>query len=129
MAKKTLHSVCRWTFHSGRGGFVPGDMRPTWAASKFSSVDMVKLVSGKIRSRLPETVELGVELHYDNEVNESSAKALADAIRDEGLYLAMITPGAHAHYGYGGIASLDAAERESAEHFGFRTNDLAFRPP
>ena len=29
MRNRTLHSVCRWTFNPGKGGFVPGDMRPT----------------------------------------------------------------------------------------------------
>ncbi len=31
MAEKSLHSICRWTFNPGKGGFVPADMRPEWA--------------------------------------------------------------------------------------------------
>jgi xylose isomerase len=27
---KSLHSICRWTFNAGRGGFVSDDMRPEW---------------------------------------------------------------------------------------------------
>ena len=27
---KSLHSICRWTFNAGKGGFVPDDMRPEW---------------------------------------------------------------------------------------------------
>ena len=45
MAEKTLHSVCRWTFNPGKGGFVPGDMRPEWGG-KFGTVEMIKLVLG-----------------------------------------------------------------------------------
>jgi hypothetical protein len=26
MAKKSSHSICRWTFNPGKGGFVPADM-------------------------------------------------------------------------------------------------------
>ena len=28
MAGKSLHRICRWTFNPGKGGFVPGDLRP-----------------------------------------------------------------------------------------------------
>jgi xylose isomerase len=28
MSQKSYHSICRWTFNAGKGGFVPGDMRP-----------------------------------------------------------------------------------------------------
>jgi len=128
MAEKTLHSICRWTFNAGKGGFVPADMRPEWDGSKFSTVDMIKLVAKKIRPRLSEDVELGIEMHYDTEVNEKTAKQVADALVDNGLYLAMITPGAHSHFAYGGIASLDKKERKQAEEFGARTVDIAYGP-
>jgi len=127
-AEKTLHSICRWTFNAGKGGFVPADMRPEWDGSKFSTVDMVKLVAKKIRPRLPEDIELGIEMHYDTEVNERTAKEVADSLVDCGLYLAMITPGAHSHFAYGGIASLDKKERKQAEEFGSRTVDIAYGP-
>jgi len=127
-AEKSLHSICRWTFNPGKGGFVPGDMRPEWGSDKFSTVDMIRLVRGKIAPRLPETIELGIEMHYDTEVDEKTAAAVADALVDSGLYLAMITPGAHSHYAYGGIASLDPKERKSAEDFGNRTVDIAYGP-
>jgi hypothetical protein len=26
MAKKSSHSICRWTFNPGKGSFVPGDI-------------------------------------------------------------------------------------------------------
>jgi xylose isomerase len=127
-AEKSLHSICRWTFNAGKGGFVPADMRPEWDGSKFSTVDMIKLVAKKIRPRLPDDVELGIEMHYDTEVNEKTAKEVADALVDSGLYLAMITPGAHSHFAYGGITSLDKKERKQAEDFGTRTVDLAYGP-
>jgi len=126
--EKSLHSICRWTFNPGKGGFVPADMRPEWASGKFSTVDMIKLVKKKIAPRLPDNVELGIEMHYDTEVNEKTAPEVADALVDSGLYLAIITPGAHSHYAYGGIASLDPQERKGAEDFGKKAVDLAYGP-
>lgn len=126
MAEKSLHSICRWTFNPGKGGFVPGDMRPEWGGDKFGSPEMVKLVAEKIKPRLPDNVELGIELHYDAEVDEDNAAAVCDAMVDCGLYLAMITPGAHCHFGYGGVASLDPKERKAAEELGTKTVDLAY---
>jgi xylose isomerase len=125
MAEKSLHSICRWTFNPGKGGFVPGDMRPEWGG-KFESPDMIKLVADKIAPRLPDNIELGIELHYDAEVDDDNAAAVADALVDNNLYLAMITPGAHCHFGYGGVASLDPKERKAAEELGTNTVDLAY---
>ncbi len=121
-----LHSVCRWTFHSGKGGFLPAGIRPAWDGSKFSSADFVRLVKKEILPRLPANTELGVELHYNNEVSETTAQEIAAAMKEAGVYLAMITPGAHGHFGYGGIASLDANERSKAAEFGQRTVDIAY---
>ena len=42
------------------------------------------------------------------------------------MYLAMITPGAHGHFGYGGISSLDPKERNNDDKFGARTVDLGY---
>ncbi len=126
--KKSFHSICRWTFNPGKGGFVPGDIRPDWNSENFDTVKMIQLVKQKIVPRIPENVQLGIELHYDTEVNENSAPAVADALIDTGLYLAMITPGAHSHYAYGGISSLDRNERKTADDFGGRTVDLAYGP-
>ena len=128
MAKKSLHSICRWTFNAGKGGFVPGDMRPAWNSQNFTTVDMIELTAKVIRPRLPGNIELGIELHYDAEVDDKNAKAVARALVNNGLYLAMITPGAHSHFGYGGIASLDKRERRAAEDLGNRTVDLAYGP-
>jgi xylose isomerase len=125
MAEKSLHSICRWTFNPGKGGFVPGDMRPEWG-SKFGTPEMIKLVADKIRPRIPDNVELGIEMHYDAEVDDKNAAAVADALVDNKLYLAMITPGAHSHFAYGGIASLDPNERKAAEELGIKTVDLAY---
>jgi xylose isomerase len=126
MAEKSLHSICRWTFNPGKGGFVPGDMRPEWGGSKFGTPEMIELTAKKVRPRLPKDVELGIEMHYDAEVDDKNASAVADALVSNKLYLAMITPGAHAHFAYGGIASLDAGERKAGEALGTRTVDLAY---
>jgi len=67
-------------------------------------------------------------VHYDSEVNEANAAAVADALAEAGIHLAMITPGAHSRFAYGGISSLDPAERSAAEAFGQRTVDLAYGP-
>jgi len=125
MAEKSLHSICRWTFNPGKGGFVPGDMRPEWGGT-FGTPEMIKLVADKIVPRMPDNVELGIEMHYDAEVDDDNAAAVADALVDSGLYLAMITPGAHCHFGYGGVASLDPTERKAAEELGTKTVDLAY---
>ncbi|HEY8344032.1 MAG TPA: xylose isomerase [Bacillota bacterium] len=128
MSGKSLHSVCRWTFNPGKGGFVPANMRPAWAADKLSTAGVIRLVKEKIIPRLPEHVQLGYEVHYDTEINEKNAAEVADALLDAGMYLAMITPGAHSHFGYGGIASLDPKERKAAEELGIGTVDLAYGP-
>ena len=125
MTEKSLHSICRWTFNPGKGGFVPGDMRPEWGGS-FRTPDMIRLVGQKITPRLPDNIELGIEMHYDAEVDDDNAAAVADALIDNNLYLAMITPGAHSHFAYGGIASLDPNERKAAEELGSKTVDLAY---
>jgi len=127
MAEKSLHSICRWTFNPGKGGFVPGDQRPEWGG-EFGTPEMIKLVADKVRPRIPDNVELGIEMHYDAEVDDKNASAVADALVNSGLYLAMITPGAHCHFAYGGIASLDPQERKSAEALGTRTVDVAYGP-
>jgi xylose isomerase len=127
MAEKSLHSICRWTFNPGKGGFVPGDMRPEWGGS-FGTPEMIKLVADRITPRMPDNVELGIEMHYDAEVDDDNAAAVADALVDNKFHLAMITPGAHCHFAYGGVASLDPQERKAAEELGTKTVDLAYGP-
>jgi xylose isomerase len=125
---KQYHSLCRWTFHAGKGGFVPSAIRPSWGPQKLSVVDIINLLNDKIRPRLPDNIELGFELHYDTEIDERSAQAVADALVNAKMYLAMITPGLHSHLGYGGPASMDPAERERATQLSFGTVDLAYGP-
>lgn len=125
--KPSYHSICRWTFNPGKGGFVPADMRPEWG-SDFSTVDMIRVVKKRIAPRLPEHIVLGLEVHYDNEVNERTAPEIADALADARMSLAMITPGAHIHWGYGGIASLGDGEFKKANEFGLRTVDIGYGP-
>ena len=122
----SFHSICRWTFNAGKGGFVPSDMRPAWGADSLDSAGMVRLVRDRIAPRLPDHVGLGIELHYDTEIDEANAPEIADALVDARLALAMITPGAHSRFAYGGIASLDQDERRRAEDFGARTADIAY---
>jgi xylose isomerase len=100
-------------------------MRPQWGG-KFGTPEMIKLVRDKIAPRLPDHIELGIEMHYDAEVDDKNAAAVADALVDNKLHLAMITPGAHCHFAYGGVASLDPQERKAAEALGTRTVDLAY---
>lgn len=126
--EKSLHAICRWTFSPGKGGFVPANIRPQWSPANLDAVGIIKLIKEKIAPRLPDHVQLGFELHYDTEVDEKTAPAIADALVDANMYLAMITPGAHSHFGYGGISSLDPKEREAAEALGQKTVDLAYGP-
>ena len=125
---KSYHSVCRWTFNPGKGGFVPADMRPEWDGDNLDTVGMIGIVKDKIAPRMPDNVVLGLEMHYDTEVDEKSAEAVADALLDAGVYVALTTPGAHSHFAYGGIASLDTNERKAAEEFGNRAVDITYGP-
>jgi len=126
--EQSLHSVCRWTFHAGKGGFVPADIRPQWAAEGFGTFEFIRLVKEKVVPRLPNRIVLGVELHYDNEYDEKTAPEIAQALNETGLHLAMVSPGAHLHFAYGGIASLDPEERKAAEAYGERSVELAYGP-
>ncbi len=123
---KKLHSICRWTFNSGKGGFLPANVRPAWSAESLTSDSVVKLIKDSIRPRLPEHIDLGYELHFDTEVNAQNAARCADAMNECQVHLAMITPGAHSHFAYGGIASLDPAERAKAAELGAGTVELAY---
>ena len=124
--RKSFHSICRWTFNPGKGGFVPADIRPEWLSEKFSTADFIKLVSRKIIPRLPENIIVGVEMHYDTEINEKNIDEVVDAMKQTDISLALITPGAHSHWAYGGIASLDPKERKEADEFGIRTVDIGY---
>ena len=125
---KSFHSICRWTFNAGKGGFTPANQRPAWNSGNLDTVGMIQLVKNQIVHRIPDEIELGIELHYDTEVSDETAPAVADALVDTGLALAMITPGAHSHHGYGGVCSLDPSERKMAEELGNRTVDCAYGP-
>jgi xylose isomerase len=103
-------------------------MIPEWDADSLDTPGMIALVREQIAPRLPDGIKLGIELHYDYEVNEDSAEAVADALVDKDMSLALITPGAHRHFAYGGIASLDPRERKAAMEYGRRTVDLAYGP-
>jgi xylose isomerase len=129
MADKTsLHSVCAWTFHGGKGGFVPAKVRPSWRAQGFDTIAKIRLIREKIMPRLPEHIEVGFEVHYDYEFNESTADAIADTLLEAGVWLALTTPGAHVHFGYGGIASLDPKERAAAQDYSLKTVELTCGP-
>lgn len=124
--KKSFHSICRWTFNAGKGGFVPDNIRPAWSEKFLSSSGVVRLIKEKIAPRLPNHIVLGFEVHYDSEVDEKNANELSSALKSEGIYLALLTPGAHIHFAYGGIASLDEIERKKACEFGEKTIDLGY---
>ena len=125
---KSLHSICRWTFNAGKGGFVPGNIREPWNGANLGTVGTVKLIKDKIAPRMPDNVKLGYEVHYNSEIDESIAVEFADALVDAKIALAMITPGAHSHFAYGGVASLDSKEVAAARELGTKTVDLAYGP-
>ncbi len=127
-ANKSLHSICRWTFNAGKGGFVPGNIREPWNSANLSTVGTVALIKDKIAPRLPDNVKLGYEVHYNSEIDESIAVEFADALVDAKIALAMITPGAHSHFAYGGVCSLDKNEVAAARDLGTKTVDLAYGP-
>lgn len=125
---KSLHSICRWTFNPGKGGFVPGDIREEWNSKNLDTVKTVSIIKEKIAPRMPDNVVLGYEVHYNSEIDEKTAPAFADALVDAKIPLAMITPGAHSHFAYGGICSPDKNEVASARDLGTKTVDLAYGP-
>lgn len=125
---QSLHSICRWTFNAGKGGFVPAGVRPTWGADKLDTPGMIRLVKKAIAPRLPAHITLGVEVHYDSEVDERNASAVAQALTESGMFLAMVSPGAHAYCAYGGASSLDPAERARATDLAKRAVDLTYGP-
>ena len=51
--KPSLHSICRWTFNAGKGGFVPADERPDWGADRLGTAGIVKLIKDRIAPRIP----------------------------------------------------------------------------
>jgi xylose isomerase len=126
--EKSYHSICKWTFSPGKGGFVPGNIRPSWSSDNLSTVGIIEIIRDRVAPRLPDNVVLGFEAHYDCEYNEDNAAEIADALVDAGMYLAMATPGAHTHFAYGGIASLDPKERELACELGVKALNLAYGP-
>jgi xylose isomerase len=103
-------------------------MRPAWTPDTLDTAGAVRLIKEKIAPRLPKHVELGLEVHYDSEVNEKNVAAVADALVETGIAVALTTPGAHSHFAYGGISSLDPKERKAAEAFGQRTVDITYGP-
>lgn len=123
---EVYHSICRWSFHAGKGGFVPANIRPEFA--NLSPEAFLNIVKTQIEPRVPANVNLGVAVHYDKEIDERSAGKFARKLKDYGLSLAMVTPGGHFHFAYGGIASPDPQERQKANDFGRRTLDLALGP-
>ena len=126
--QKSLHSICRWTFNAGKGGFVPANIREQWNGKNLDLVGTVKIIKDKIAPRLPDYIKLGYEVHYNSEIDESTAGAFADALVDANISLAMITPGAHSHFAYGGISSPDKNEVAKARELGLKTVDLAYGP-
>jgi xylose isomerase len=129
MAKrKSLHSICAWTFNAGKGGFTPAHIRPFWEAPQFDTIAKIKLVRDKIMPRLPGHIQIGFEMHYDYEFDEGTVNAVADALLEAGVWLAMVSPGAHTHFGYGGIASLDPNERSTAQAYCRKTVELTCGP-
>jgi xylose isomerase len=125
---QSLHSICRWTFNAGKGGFVPAGIRPAWAADRLDTAGMVRLVKEKIAPRLPAHVALGLEVHYDAEINERNAAAVTDALAAANMHLALISPNAHTYCAYGGVASLDPGERSRAADLAQRTVEMAYGP-
>ncbi len=76
MAKKSLHSICRWTFNAGKGGFLVGDIEPESAGDKLCSAEMIQFVQCSEPVR-PDTLTLEVELQYDAHVcNETVLQVL-----------------------------------------------------
>ncbi len=128
MSQQSYHSICAWTFNAGKGGFTPSNIRPAWSRDNLDTVDIIQIIKEKIAPKVPEHIVLGLEAHYDNEVSERNSEAIANALVESGISLAMITPGAHQHFAYGGICSPDPEERRKAAEFAKRAVALTYGP-
>ncbi len=126
--EKSFHSICAWTFNAGKGGFTPSDTRPGWAGDQLDTVGKIGLIRDQVVPRIPDHIVPGLEVHYDNEYDETNAGEIAGALTDAGVALAMVTPGAHRHWAYGGLCSLDPQERGAAREFGQKTIEIAYGP-
>ena len=123
---KSYHSICAWTFNGGKGGFTPSDSRPQWARVEFDSVAKIELIAEKITPRLPKHIHTGIELHYDYEYDEYTAEKITRTLQSCEISLAMVTPGAHRHFAYGGICSPDPRERSAAAKFSKSALTIAY---
>ena len=94
MSEKSFHSICRWTFHAGRGGFVPANMRPQWNSKNLDTPGVIELIKNEIVPKLSDHIELGIEIRFDSEVDGKTAPATADALVYSGIDLAMLSLGA-----------------------------------
>ncbi len=126
MNKKSYHSICAWTFNAGKGGFTPSATRPGWSEERLDIPGKIQLIKEKIKPALPAHIELGFEIHYDYEYNEDNASAVARTLKSCGISLALVTPGAHKYFPYGGICSPDPDERKKANEYAARTVKLAY---
>lgn len=120
---KQFQSICAWSFSDGGGRFTSVS-RPNW--SNLSTVDKIRIISKKIKPRIPDEIQLGFEMHYPTEVNEDSAPDIANALSENEICLAMITPGLHSLFNYGGLASMDLKERNLSLDICKQTIDLAY---
>ena len=119
-------SICRWSFHAGKGGFVPDGIRPSFAG--LSTEAFVEIIAGQVAPRLPENTRPGIAVHYDREVSEENAESFSRVLKDSGLALSMISPGAHYYFAYGGIGSPDERERSRALEFAKEAMNLLGGP-
>jgi xylose isomerase len=39
--QKSLHSLCRWTFNPGKGGFVPDNIREKWNKKSLDTIGSI----------------------------------------------------------------------------------------
>lgn len=121
-----FQSVCKWSFHQGRGGYVPADSRPGLAG--LSAEGFADLAGELILPRIPPGTHLGVSIHYGSEVDEESAGGFARRLADRGLFISMLSPAAHGLFSYGSLASPDRSERMAAKEFAMRGLSLLTGP-
>ncbi len=93
-----------------------------------SPTGFAEFVARHVAPSAPEGTILGVAMHYDGEVDEDSAADLALSLRENGLFLSMLSPGAHGRFAYGSLGSPDPLERASALDFFRRALDLLQGP-
>src|SRR5215831_1360482 len=114
------NSLGIWAFGPNATRFVPGGYHPD--AGQESMLERTRRVAGGLCDLL-----YGLEYHYPGEVDEESAPAIIDVLRENGMDLPVLASGLHVDptYALGSLINPDPALRRQAVDTNKRGLDLA----